>query len=118
MTHTYTVLRIAAQKKTKWNPDDRERTIEGFLNELGRVVSTEVIEQLAKEHPDKFESMFIDWVQFAKRRTPEQRVAVMVSSVAKSAIAVPFAIASVTEDPDLQESEAVASNVVSLVSVR
>lgn len=118
MTHTQTVLRIAAQKKTDWKPEDRDRTINGFLNEIGRVVSEEVIEKLATDYPDKLESMFIDWVQFAKRRTPDQRVALMVSSVAKSALPIPFAIASVTEDPDLQAPEPSASNVVSFVSVR
>lgn len=114
MNHTLTTLRVVAQKRTEWDPEGRERTIEGFLNELGRVFNAEVIEKLAKDYPGKFESMFIDWVQFAKLRTPEQRVALMISSVAKAATPIPFAIANVTEDQDLNVTEVVKSNVVSL----
>lgn len=117
MTYTQTALRIAAQRNTKWNPEDRERTIEGFLSEVCQAITPDVLEYLAEHDSKKLESMFLDWVTFRNKRTYRQRVDLLISSVAKVATPVPFSLADALDNPDLQEPEPI-SNVVSLTSVR
>lgn len=117
MSKTLTRLRIAVQKHTEWNPEGRELTINGFLEEIGQVVSGQVLEYLAEHDPDKLESIFLDWARYRKRRTAQQRVELLTLSVAKSASPVTFAFADASGDPDLVEPVQ-RSNVVSLMSAR
>lgn len=119
MTHTQTVLRIAAQQRTNWNPEDRERTIYGFLDEVCQALTPEVLEYLAEHDPDKLKSMFFDWAGFRKKRDRDQRVSLLIASVAKVATPVPFALADGLGNPDLStDAEPARGNVVSLVSAR
>lgn len=119
MTHTQTVLRIAAQQRTNWSPEDRERTINGFLDEICQALTPEVLEYLAEHDPDKLKMMFFDWVGFRKKRDQDQRVSLLIASVAKSATPVPFALADGLGDSDLSaDAEPARDNVVSLVSAR
>lgn len=119
MTHTQTVLRIAAQQRTNWSPADRERTIYGFLDEVCQALTAEVLEHLAEHDPDKLKSMFFDWARFRGKRDSRQRVSLIIASVANVATPVPFALADGLGNPDLAEdAEPSRGNVVSLVSVR
>jgi len=117
MNNTQTILRIAVQKKTKWDAESREITIQTFLAEVCQVLAPAVLEHLAENDSKKLESMFFDWVTHRKARTADQRINLMVSSVANSATPVPCALAKALEDPDLSKV-GVAENVVALRSAR
>lgn len=116
MNHTMPTLRLIAQRKTKWSPEDRDRTIEGFLSEITQAVAANVIEHLAEHNADKLETMFIDWVQYRTNHTYEERIRILVTSVAKVTSPVPFALDSLTTEE--AEPQPVASNVVPLLSMR
>lgn len=113
MTHTWAKLRGVSARVTKWSPEDRERTISAFIRELEQVVSGDVIEYIAEHDDEKLESLFVDWTRFHKVRTESQRVGLLTASVATSATSVPFTIANLKGDKDLQEKPE-ASNVISL----
>tara|TARA_R110002124_G_C8597316_1_gene483958 strand:+ start:239 stop:559 length:321 start_codon:yes stop_codon:yes gene_type:complete len=105
------------QQHTEWTPEGRELTIESFLGEVGQVVTEPVMEWLAEHDPKKLESMFLDWAKYRKRRTAEQRVNLLVMSVARTAPPVTFAFADAGGDKDLEPPSA-GSNVVPLMSAR
>jgi hypothetical protein len=118
MSNTLTRLRIITQEETQWDIEGRELTIRLFIDEVSQVVSPDVLEYLADSDTEKLRALFCDWAKYRKERTSEQRISLMVASVAKYASPMPFAYAHIEGNEDLNAPVQNESNVVSLRSMR
>lgn len=121
MQKTSNLLRIAASRETKWDPEGRERTINTFLKEVSWVATEHLLEYMAEHYPKKLENTFFDWVRFHKKRNHQQRVALLTEMMAKHFMPITFGFAEAGGNKDLElveQEEPEPENVVSLFAER